>query len=232
VYASGSDAVKIPAISIIVPCRVDDSPELTLGSLAKQTFQDYSVHVVTDHRKQGAPWARNFGLEQEDIKTPYVLFSDADIQWEKDALEKMVRELQENRRDVGFAYGGYYLQEPTMFKDKFRTFSGPIGNQPWDFETLLNHNYISTMSLIRREALCELGPKPWDESLKRLQDWDLWLNLAQRGWKGVWVGGVTFTTPIRKGLSFADTDGTEHNMQSEGITYNEAYHIVRVKHGL
>lgn len=240
-HEGSGQALTDPAITVIIPCRESDSPEITLGSLAKQTYQNYSAHVITDYRKHGAPWARNFGLSQRSRRTPYVLFSDADILWEKDALEVMMDTLQKaevhemeypSSWRTGYAYGGYYLQEQTMFDDKLKTFRGPIGSKPWDFEDLIQHNYISTMSLIRREALDALGTMPWDESLRRLQDWDVWLRMAFAGWRGVWTGGVTFTTKIRPGLSFQSVHRDEHTGDEEGVSYDQAYAIVRTKHDL
>lgn len=244
-HESRCQLMSSPAITIIVPCRATETPTLTLESLAKQTYRDFSVHVITDYRGHGAPWARNFGLSQRTRTTPYVLFSDADIQWEKNALEIMVMALEQAKDHehinalptmkepwlTGYAYGGYYLREPTMFKDTHAAFRGPIGNEPWDYDTLLNRNFVSTMSLIRSEALAELGPTPWDESLRRLQDWDVWLKLALAGWRGVWTGGVTFTTPIRAGVSFATANRAEHDGQ-DGISYAEAKAIVCRKHSL
>ena len=175
-------------------------------------------------------------------QSKFVLFSDADIQWERDALARMVDTLTRARaRDqaehnawlTGYSYGGYYLQEPTMFTDgRYKTFRGPIGNEPWSCETLVQRNFVSSMSLIYRDALEYIGSPVWDESLLRLQDWDIWLRMAQEGWKGEWVGGVTFTTPIRKGITFATDKRNEHTNIEHGISYEEAAAIVRSKHGL
>jgi glycosyltransferase involved in cell wall biosynthesis len=245
-HESSREAVNDPSIIVIIPCRSTDSPEITLGSLAKQTCRDFSAHVVMDYPHKGAPWARNFGLQQCPKSSPYVLFSDADIRWEPTALEAMTDTLVKAQHDeqyaapasmkqpwmTGYAYGGYYLQEQTMFDDKFKTFRGPIGNEPWNYETLLQRNFVSTMSLIRRDALNCLGPVPWDERLRRLQDWDVWLGLATQGWRGVWTGDVTFTTKIRPGISFQSEHRDEHTGDEQGVSYNEACHIVRAKHGL
>ena len=48
-------------------------------------------------------------------------------------------------------------------------------------------NYISTMSLVHRD----LFPM-FDEKLKRLQDWDIWLTLVNRGVRGALVASQTF----------------------------------------
>ena len=50
----------------------------------------------------------------------------------------------------------------------------------FDTQKLKQNNCILT-SLIRKDAI------KWDESLKRFQDWDLWLSMAEKGKTGVWV---------------------------------------------
>ena len=41
--------------------------------------------------------------------------------------------------------------------------------------------YIHTMSLIKKEDYPETG---WDESIAKLQDWDLWLTMSEQNKKG------------------------------------------------
>jgi hypothetical protein len=44
------------------------------------------------------------------------------------------------------------------------------------------------MSLIRREWLQKISPdRPWDENLKRFQDWDLWLSIVENGGEGIMI---------------------------------------------
>ena len=49
----------------------------------------------------------------------------------------------------------------------------------FDVKRLMSGNFISTMSLIRRDNF-----ENFDESLKRFQDWDLWIRLAKKGITG------------------------------------------------
>ena len=71
------------------------------------------------------------------------------------------------------------------------------------------------MSLIRRKAFPQ-----FDESLKRLQDWDLWLTMMREGSSGVWCDEVLFETPMR-----------EHSISSGTYSWNEAVMVLRRKHG-
>jgi hypothetical protein len=48
---------------------------------------------------------------------------------------------------------------------------------------------IHSMSLIRRQDFPATG---WDESIKKFQDWDLWLTMLEQGKIGVWIPRVLF----------------------------------------
>jgi hypothetical protein len=82
-------------------------------------------------------------------------------------------------------------------------------------ERLRRENYISTMSLIRRTAF-----PGWDESVLRLQDYDLWLTMSMRGYRGAYVPRVLFAALyVDKGIT--RTDG-----------YADALRVVHRKHGI
>ncbi len=191
---------KVPIITVVIPIRETDTAEVTLLSLASQTFQDFETIVVPDEGK-GA----NRGFE--DIKSEFVLFSDNDINWKTQALETLYNVLQATPR-ASYAYGRYKLGSDVW------------SHQPWDPLALKRMNYISTMSLIRTADLRLLGDSPWDESIKRLQDWDLWLSLLDKGKRGVYVDDLIFETPLKEGISHG------------GQNYLDSILIVRQKHNI
>lgn len=49
---------NIPKLTVVIPTRMSETPDVTINSLAKGSFQDYKVIVVPDQNK-GAQWARN-----------------------------------------------------------------------------------------------------------------------------------------------------------------------------
>jgi glycosyltransferase involved in cell wall biosynthesis len=203
-----------PLVSIVVPTRAHEAVTLTMDSLMKQTVQDFELHLVVDKDGRGAPWARNRGAEL--ARGEYLLFSDADICWDPDALEAMVTRLGARRDDgeyaTAYVYGSYEIRGPGSKR------LGPIGTSPWDLAELSGHNYISTMSLMVREAF--MG---WDETLTRLQDWEMWLRMAKDGkLKGEYLGRGLFWTPWR-----------EHGISFEGdASYTAAWRTIRMKHRL
>ncbi|MEK7615521.1 MAG: glycosyltransferase family A protein [Patescibacteria group bacterium] len=133
---------------------------------------------------QGAPSARNFGMKQ--VTGDYVLFCDADVIAHPSMLEKMERAL-ETHPEAAYAYSGMRFGHK-----RFRS-------QPFSVDKLRKQNYIHTTSLIRTEV----RPR-FDESIKRFQDWDLWLTLLEEGKHGVGIEEELFvirSAPGRKGIS-------------------------------
>lgn len=179
-------------VSVIIPCFNHAAViGKTLASLFAQTYPDVEVVVVDDgstddldralapHRgkfrlvrqeNRGGPVARNRGFRESS--GDLVLFSDADIVWRPDALAKLADALDAHP-EAAYAYASFRFGWKL-----FRLW-------PFDAERLKTHNYIQTGSLIRRERF-----PGFDESLKRFQDWDLWLTMLENGDRGVWVPEV------------------------------------------
>lgn len=156
--------------------------------------------VVINDEGKGANWARNKGYKA--VKTEFVLFSDNDIKWRENALEALLEVLQEHP-EASYSYGAYYLGDELKC------------NQFYDAELLKRANFASTMSLIRRKDF-----PGFDESLKRFQDWDLWLTMAEQGKCGVHCGEIIFDTEVRDGIT------------NNGPDLKESWEIIKKKHNL
>lgn len=190
-------------ISIIIPVyNKYNRLDACLASVAQQTFQDietivvddgsdnpqtlddlakkYTVDHVIHQNNQGAPTARNNGFDVSQGE--YVIFVDADMVLEPDMLTTLYQALQANP-EAAFAY--------SQFKHGWKKFH----TQPFDAAALRQQNYIHTSALIRREVF----PR-FDETLKKFQDWDLWLTIVEQGGVGVFVPEVLFC--------IVDTHGT------------------------
>ncbi|MFA6106776.1 MAG: glycosyltransferase family A protein, partial [Patescibacteria group bacterium] len=181
----------MPVISVIIPLY-NHAKELdaALESLIKQSFRGFEVIIVDDasrddpsgvisgwenkfregaigfrfirHKENlGAPAARNTGWR--DSTGDYLFFCDADIRLEKDALKVFLKALYKNP-GAAFAYSSFKFG-----RKLFRLF-------PFNRERLRKMPYIHTASLVRREDF-----PGFDESLKKFQDWDLWLTIAEKG---------------------------------------------------
>jgi glycosyltransferase involved in cell wall biosynthesis len=196
-------------ISVIIPARnASRTIRATLDSVFAETRWPHEVIVVDDGSDEsiadslrpyedrltfvriphsGAAAARNAGAK---LATGDALFfCDADLELDPTMFDKLAVALERDPR-AAFAYCSFIWHG--------RTFVA----RPFDAETLKRNNYVSTMSLLRRESF-----PGFDESLPRFQDWDLWLTVVERSGRGVAVPEVLFrvmeegTLSRRGGLS-------------------------------
>lgn len=184
----------MPKVSIIIPvynqaAKIGDC----LASIFNQTYKDFEVIVVDDgstdnlvqalapyqsgiriirQENKGAPTTRNTGFVQS--RGDYLLFCDSDIILKPLMLEKMLKTLQDNPR-AAYVYSSYRFG--------WKLYRG----WPFDAEKLKKINFAHSTSLISRRFF-----PGWDEKIKRLQDWDLWLTILERGGQGVWLPEVLF----------------------------------------
>jgi len=163
---------------------------------------------------QGANAARNRGFSESSGE--FIIFCDADVIMRPDMLDKMKSALLTNPSS-SYAYSSFFWGAK-----KFRLWA-------FDAERLKQMPYITTTSLVRREYF-----PGFDENLKRLQDWDLWLTMLEQGCVGVWID-----EPLFKII----TGGTMSDWVPKAAykflpflpqvkKYKDAVEIVRKKHGL
>lgn len=197
-------------ISIIIPIY-NQAGKLSscLDSILKQAYKNYEVIIVNDgstdnieevfkknkfrfksryllinQKNRGAPAARNRGFKES--KGEYLFFCDADAVLMPECLEVMLKEL-ETHLEASYVYSSFYWGRKLFKLEKFSK------------KKLRQMPYIHTMSLIRREHFPEFG---WDESIKKLQDWDLWLTMLKDGHTGYWVNKILFK--IKTGGTMSD----------------------------
>ncbi len=198
------------AIDIVIPVyNQSDRIVDCLKSLKKQTFQDFRIFIIDDGSTDGlkdklelwlraenlnaksykneistktkiikidhggAPRARNSGAQL--CSSEYILFCDADLILHKNFLKTSLNTLTTNK-NISYCF--------TSFKFGWKKF------KLWEFneQKLKEMPYIHTTSLIRRTDF-----PGFDENIKRLQDWDLWLTMLEQGKKGIWIPKYLFT---------------------------------------
>lgn len=194
---------KHPCVSVIIPSynRANYLPE-ALDSVLAQTYQDFEVIVVddgsTDNTESAVfPYlsriryvkqnnsersaARNHGIRLASGE--FIAFLDSDDFWRPSKLEKQVAFLKKHP-DVDLVYtwldicdmGGRPLK---LVKD-----GRPLTTQHGAsvFYPLLLRNFVvggATTVMARRSAIELAGG--FDEGLRHVEDWDLWLRMALRG---------------------------------------------------
>ncbi len=186
----------MPDISIIIPCYnagkflpdaiesvkkyhgkytceiiiIDDgsTDAETLRILDK--YSEKSDITILHQENQGAAAARNAGCKI--AKGRYLHFLDSDNKTTSDYIQKAVDFLNTNPE---FAV---YYGKPMFFGDNSRP---GFKTGSFNIDKLLIFNYIDMCSFVRKSAFEQAGG--FDESLPRLQDWDLWLSIYEKKWK-------------------------------------------------
>ena len=151
-----------PLVSVIVPLRAGDSliPECLAG-IKSQTFQDFEL--IVEQSEGNANVNRNAGFEKSSGE--YLFFLDADIELKPNALKEMLKALEKS--DAAYAYCDYDKEgvpKPRVLPEDERAKQDLFWHEAKRFsakELKQGPNYISTMSLIKRE--CFPG---WDEDRK------------------------------------------------------------------
>jgi glycosyltransferase involved in cell wall biosynthesis len=196
----------IHPVSVVVPhtkSRAEFFHAVCLPSIERNN----PAQIIVVDRPGGACEKRNEGASK--AMYDYLLFVDDDAELLPDAIEVALTFLDSDP-GAAFAYGDRVVVDHTPPP---KTINLPgVG---WNLETLRRASYIDTTSLLRKKAF-----PGFDSSIKRFQDWDLWLTIAERGGRGIYVRRpLHHSHRIDRGIS--DTyDFEEHDK------------IIRAKHGL
>lgn len=227
-------------ISIIIPVYNQAKKlDRCLQSIKQQNYENYEIIVVDDgsvdgiddivrkyrgifgykfiaikQENQGSNAARNAGFRK--AQGEFVLFCDADITM-KFYFLRMLREALRHYPDASYAY--------TSFKWGWKKFK----LCPFDADKLKQMPYIHTTSLIRRAHF-----PGFDENIKRLQDWDLWLTMMEQGHTGIFVNRTLFFIQTGGLISFWLPSFAYKYLPflPQVIKYKRAVKIIKAKHNL
>jgi len=194
----------------------DSSLEVSESYKGKFEKEKITYKIISYEENKGAPYVRNQGFQI--ARGHYVLFCDADSVLEKNMLLEMLNTLN-SHPEASFVYSSFWWGEK-LFK-----------LYPFCYKKLKKMPYIHTMSLLRTKDFPAAG---WDENIKKLQDWDLWLTICEKEKTGIW---------INKPLFKIHTGGTMSSWLPSFAyklfpflpsvkKYNHAVKIIREKHHL
>ncbi|HWH78784.1 MAG TPA: glycosyltransferase family A protein [Candidatus Binatus sp.] len=196
---------RLPLVSVVVPA-FNNAPYIgaAIESIDAQNYQPLEIIVVddgsTDDTEQavcsfrhvqyirqenaGPARARNVGIQKSHGE--FVAFLDADDLWTAGKLSTQL-DILNKHPDAALVFGdmkGFGVgigAEPTMY-EKYalgENYFGPGGLVIQAVQKLLKMNFIPTGTVVaRRHAIIDAGL--FDESLKVVEDWDLWLRIALR----------------------------------------------------
>jgi glycosyltransferase involved in cell wall biosynthesis len=191
-----------PVVSIVIPCyNYGEFLEDAIQSCLDSTFHNFEIVVVNDgstdpytnsvlnnldkpktrviHQKhKGVSAARNLGIQES--KGKYILPLDADDKIHAALIEKEYKILEETP-ELGFVT--HWVQ---MFGTENRVLKFP----PFDEKILLETNIVINTSLTRKKAWSDADG--YNEQMLGLEDWDFWMSLVEKGWKGSTIPEILF----------------------------------------
>lgn len=167
-----------PAQIVVVDDGSED-PE-TIEALARLEL-DPEVTVLRLPVNSGPSTARNRALEE--LETAYMLPIDADDKLLPDALERMLARLEAAPADVGFVY---------PHAQHFGNRSDFVQLPAYNLWLLMQENYCPAPALFDMRLFGESGVGYPEDVVVGHEDWDLILQLAERGVRGLHADGPTF----------------------------------------
>ena len=194
-------------LSIVIPCHDDgellieavasaersapERAELLIvddGSTAARTLEVLDVlrragYSVVDQENAGLSAARNRGFAA--ARGRYVLPLDADNRLRPGFAEEAIRRL-DAEPEVGVVYGD---------RVEFGVRSGTVLVPDFDLDLLLAGNYVDACAVVRKETWAACGG--YDLESWAWEDWELWMSVAERGWRFLHLPGVAFDYRVR-----------------------------------
>jgi glycosyltransferase involved in cell wall biosynthesis len=152
-------------ILVVDDCSTDRTAKIARG---------YGVRVIRTPRNQGSAAARNLGLRSTAAEI--VAWLDADDYWEPTHLEIVVGLLERfDEAAVAFSLVRHVGSKSGTWSPKHFI---PAGVPTDAFWQCLSNNIVPHMSsVVRRSAVLDIGG--YDVSMRRSQDFDLWLRMSQ-----------------------------------------------------
>ena len=146
----------------------------------------YPITVLTQ-KNSGVCIARNNALSL--ARGEYVMFLDADDRLVPTAVERMLERLRHAPSDVGYVSGQM---------EYFGVKTGLFASHPFDPHKLAKANFVCATTLLRRQVIVDAGG--YDDGFRMLrEDWELYLRLWSRGYRGEFLQEVILEYRKHKG---------------------------------
>jgi cellulose synthase/poly-beta-1,6-N-acetylglucosamine synthase-like glycosyltransferase len=226
VVRDGMSEDDAPLVSVIIPAHnVSEFIGDTVRSVFAQQFRRFEVIVVDDgstdalaldaalapfrehivvltQRNEGPSAARNAGIAH--ARGEYVAFLDGDDLWKPHCLNDLV-ERALGDRSLAVLHGDAEIIGDPAQAGRTLAMHSATGAKP-TFRNLVEEQYTITTScsMIRRDWCLRVGA--FDETLRRSEDYELWLRVAHAG--GQFSGTAKVLGQYRRRASSASADPT------------------------
>jgi glycosyltransferase involved in cell wall biosynthesis len=226
-----------PLVSVIVPCyKMGRYVSEALQSVASQTYQRWEVIVVDDcgpddgteeavtafrtrwpnHRVEYLRHAQNLGVSATrntaiaTAQGDFFAFLDPDDLWYSNHLRNCIAAFLADEAvavvtaPVEVFWDKELARSPTRLNvEKWKTQYFP--------ESLAIHNFIQpSATLVKRNALVDAGGFDVTPGLQHIEDYDLWIRLAAKGYRFIFLDEVTAGYRKHPSAATADLEKDRH----------------------
>ena len=174
----------VPAQIIVV-----DDGSVALGAAELLTKVQREGVIVFHQQNAGPAAARTAGVRA--ASADYVLPLDADDALAPGALRRL-RDVLDEHPEVVAAWGSVRHFGAIAYAQRSRAWL-----DPWQ---VTYQNHLPLSALYRRDAVLDAGGWQFQGGY---EDWDLWMTLAERGWKGVGIPEITGYYRVHAGRRLA-----------------------------
>ena len=173
-------------VIIVDDASTDNTEEIVKG------LNDPRIIYIKHETNKGGAAARNTGIKL--AKSEYIAFQDSDDEWYPEKLQLQTDALLKAESDVGVVYSSFIRiskhKKEVIPGGHARNFEGDI------FKKILSNNFVTTQTaLVAKRCFDKVGI--FDESLPRLQDWELWLRISKH-YKFIYISKPLVTAYIQK----------------------------------
>ncbi len=150
---------------IVDDCSTDDTEKVI------KSFKDKRIKYLKTEKNCGFDsQPKNLGIRES--KGEYVAFLDDDDVYRQDALKVLLKYIKHSNADI--VYGDYLIEVEGKKK--------PGWSVDFNTQLLQKMNYIAMpVVMVKKSCLLEVGG--FDETIKKLKDWNLWIRLQKRGYR-------------------------------------------------
>ena len=206
---------------------VDDGSRDATAAVLERLREEFPHVVYLRQRHRGAGPARNLGIEAAEGR--YIAFLDSDDYWDRVKLEQQVEFME--AEEVVFSYGDFLRCDSASGRVVARDALPPV----LQYEDLLNACLIGCLTAAYNQ---ERVGKRYMPTLRRGQDWALWLQLTRDGavarkYPGVHAfytqrRGSLSSGKIRKGMDMFRIYRDEEQLGTLRSLWHLARHTVHV----
>lgn len=213
---------KNPKFLVITPLRISDSISHSTLNLLNTTKTEFDW--ISFSGNNNIPKNTQLGLDEYERtigNVEYIIKVDNDITAEDNFLDSLYETLRNSDDKIAYSYCKF------SFIGKSRRFE--FNNIEFDELKLLNSNFISSVSMIKRDKLKEIGDFIYDEKYVRLLDYALWLKFLANGYIGIPDYNTRFTADLNEN-SVSASSAKDYAIKMQRIREDFVLPYVREKY--